>query len=353
MSIVDCPLNIQFRCWAKKMDDVLSVLKFWRRDLEGDKQKTYKFALQNAILSHIKHNQSMVVEFNEISKSLIKQYWNNIIYFGFRETTHENQPPVIQNVLKHFVSISEKFVGQSWFQAKKMEPDLESIILEFWCNSEANSPKKVISNPIQRLQREACWMYNIDGERIVFRQEVFGIVRDLEATLSDLTCLSWANFIEKQNPCIPRVLKKLAMLGNDQERNIPKAMVEFMRTNEPSACFYCERDFRQAGLKEEIDHFVPFSFVFEHSLWNLVRSCKACNCAKSDRIISSESQFLMKLIALNSARMRVHPKIFKNETDFGGDPEGALLRARQFCENSGFHKWAIEEYLASVHSGSS
>lgn len=330
------------------MDDALSVLKHWRQDLEGSKQKTYKFVLQCAILSHIKERGSSDLDFDGIAKSFIKQYWNNVIYFGFRETTHDNQRPVIEDVLKGFVSREQEFMGLNWAQAKKKESDLDSLILKYWEGRGSNGPNEVILNPIKRLQVETEWLYDIKNYRLVFKQDTVRVLLDLEATLRDLTCLNWAKFIEKQNPSIPRVLKKLSALDELKERAIPKSILEFMRANDPAICFYCNRELGDGKLIEEIDHYVPYSFVFEHSLWNLVRTCKPCNGAKSDRLAPIKSGFEEKLIGLNSSRLEIRSDIFNQGADFGADHKTALQRARQICENSGFQPWPIEEHFLRI-----
>ncbi len=327
------------------MTDALSVLRRWRQDLEGSKQKTYKYALQNAILFHLKENVSPVLSFEQIGKSFVKQYWNNVVYFRFRETTHGNQLPIIGTVLTEFISQSDAHKGLTWDQANLNDPHILDRILSYWDGSSHKSINDVIINPIERLQLEPGWLYRVHDEKIEISEDVLEAMVVLWPTLRDLTSLNWAKFIEKQNPQIPRVLKKVSSLEDARERAIPGGLLTFIRENDPASCFYCEGEIGQGKLKEEIDHFVPFSFVFEHSLWNLVRSCKACNRAKSDRIIPSGSGFIRKLIDLNAARLRVNPKVFRNETDFGVDPDGALLRARQFCENSGFKIWDATDLL--------
>ena len=46
-------------------------------------------------------------------------------------------------------------------------------------------------------------------------------------------------------------------------------------------CFYCE-----APLGEQraptVDHVIPWSFLLEDDLWDLVLACSKCNSAKSD-----------------------------------------------------------------------
>jgi CRISPR/Cas system Type II protein with McrA/HNH and RuvC-like nuclease domain len=51
-----------------------------------------------------------------------------------------------------------------------------------------------------------------------------------------------------------------------------------------------------------IDHVIPWSFVLEDRIWNLVLSCRECNCGKSDRTPDDET--LLELTRRNSALNR-------------------------------------------------
>lgn len=51
-------------------------------------------------------------------------------------------------------------------------------------------------------------------------------------------------------------------------------------------CFYCGEQFGAAV--PHVDHFIPYSFVGHHEIWNLVLAHTACNLSKSDNIAPHE-----------------------------------------------------------------
>lgn len=54
-----------------------------------------------------------------------------------------------------------------------------------------------------------------------------------------------------------------------------------------------------------MDHFIPWSYIFDDNEWNLVLACQECNCKKSNSL--SQEKFQTDLIERNrryGARIR-------------------------------------------------
>ena len=63
-------------------------------------------------------------------------------------------------------------------------------------------------------------------------------------------------------------------------------MTILMRDGE-SECFYCgQSDDGEHGM--QVDHVIPWSFLLEDPIWDLVLACQACNNRKSDWLPASE-----------------------------------------------------------------
>jgi len=65
-----------------------------------------------------------------------------------------------------------------------------------------------------------------------------------------------------------------------------------------SCCFYCEKAVSSADA--HIDHVIPWSFLFEDPLWDLVAACAQCNSGKSDWL--PERRFIDRLVLRNLHR---------------------------------------------------
>jgi CRISPR/Cas system Type II protein with McrA/HNH and RuvC-like nuclease domain len=67
-------------------------------------------------------------------------------------------------------------------------------------------------------------------------------------------------------------------------------------------CFYCEATLGE-HLAPTVDHVIPWSFLLEDDLWDLVLACSRCNSAKSDWL--PERVFIEKLLVRNRDLSRV------------------------------------------------
>ena len=98
----------------------------------------------------------------------------------------------------------------------------------------------------------------------------------------------WVQFTERFS-FSPRLWEKIANTAKrgslTQHRQILLAL------GLPRTCFYCNRQLDQDW---HIDHFLPWSFVLEDRLWNLVPSCQSCNSSKSDGVPTRKVEALAK-----------------------------------------------------------
>src|SRR5690606_31184254 len=52
-----------------------------------------------------------------------------------------------------------------------------------------------------------------------------------------------------------------------------------------NSCFYC----RTKSLKEyHMDHVIPFNYLYQTEIFNIVPACNTCNSSKSDRLPTLE-----------------------------------------------------------------
>nr|WP_239581521.1 HNH endonuclease domain-containing protein [Jeotgalibacillus terrae] len=61
-------------------------------------------------------------------------------------------------------------------------------------------------------------------------------------------------------------------------------------------CFYCGKRVK-SRRGNHVDHFIPWSFIQNDQLWNLVIACSKCNTSKNNKL--AEIEYLEKLIQRN------------------------------------------------------
>ena len=108
----------------------------------------------------------------------------------------------------------------------------------------------------------------------------------------------WAEFLEGCNRLAPRIVQKVSRDG--ARRKSLQKYLNILREESNVQCFYCE-----ASLSEKrttVDHVIPWSFLLEDDLWDLVLACSRCNSAKSDWL--PDRAFIEKLLSRNDELRR-------------------------------------------------
>lgn len=108
--------------------------------------------------------------------------------------------------------------------------------------------------------------------------EAHRFLKDNYQEISKILIYAWAKFLEKTN-FTPRLIAKIEDLGHQKRRSLQKFKADLIRQTGP-ICFYCNDHILETQI--HIDHFIPWSYVYEDVLWNLVVSCSDCNLKKSD-----------------------------------------------------------------------
>ncbi len=128
--------------------------------------------------------------------------------------------------------------------------------------------------------------------------------------------------------------------GQTRRQSLKPYRQALLQLGAADSCFYCRTVFEQDW---DVDHFLPWSFVLEDRLWNLVPSCKDCNSNKSDGV---PADWLHSLVERNNSVFRVFAGTgagFKKKTDFKEWSRGSLAdHLSLLCRNSlaeGFPRW--------------
>jgi hypothetical protein len=317
------------------------LIKNWITDLRGTNQNTYKFALQRAILLC---GDNRHISINEIGDAFVKLYWNNVISFKLRETNNINQLPQIHKSIIE-TATELKLTSTSYSHAKEMYKNIEDIVLDSLPKNKA----KILANPLSRLQHDyQCkspsgdpkgkgWLYSWDIETgILINEKFHQALIELKTALNNLSVYSWAHFLEKYNHT-PALIQKLEDLKGS--RIIPAKVKSFLINNLQSKCFYCNNSINE---KFDVDHFIPYAFLYDSPIWDLVISCVNCNRGtkgKFDRV--PHESFVPLLASQNDFLYQVSGDQFKEFINFSGDSDfnARLKREYQACKNAGFEIW--------------
>ncbi|MHA1490919.1 MAG: HNH endonuclease [Promethearchaeota archaeon] len=102
-------------------------------------------------------------------------------------------------------------------------------------------------------------------------------------------------FLEGLNT-VPKLYRKLSFAAGTfhLKRNISDKYKRALFEYQKNECFYCKGDM---GKTPHADHFIPYDYLFDSPMWNIVGACKKCNLRKSNYLVNSD--YLEQLLQRN------------------------------------------------------
>ena len=307
----------------------------------GLKTNSYKFALLRALADHGERNRAAdIVTFEWIAGRFLTYYWPITITFRVRQATDPIRDPVIMKFIRQEVTQLGLPSSTRLSDYQRAHGDrYEALIAK--CSAPGGCFDEVIPR-FHNIRGGGCVpaiLYKCIGKQLKLQEHAPEFLDDYHRALRLLAVGSWVEFTE-QFTFAPRLYQKIA--GTPPERRHERYR-QFLNQFEDRKCFYCGTE--TAAL--HVDHVIPWSFVLEDCVWNLVLACQTCNTAKSDRTPNDLS--LEKLIQRNA---EVIGRLAANEAlpgsvgvrrdlrAFSSDTLGIhVTTLAENCRNEGFGIW--------------
>lgn len=282
------------------------------------KTATYKYAFFKAILDNLFNvDDNLNLSFNYISYSFSKMYWNLIAKFKLPQYQNGGRVSLIEKSIYKIIE-NDSLLDEVDFDSLK-----ESVQNEY-----LNETKNVISiNVVGALYSDLnCNIYAFDKSKkiISFSEESYNFLTKYKSALEKLNYYAWILWMENNLVIADKEAGNLASKLDDSTKreSLEAFKNELFKNNDTLECFYCGGSI---SLKTcHMDHFIPWSFVKDDQIWNLVYSCSHCNESKNNKIPSN--YYLNKLFNRN--------KLVLNNTF-----EKKLIKLYDSALHNGFIPW--------------
>ena len=309
---------------------------------KGSKSNTYKFALARFLLDHShKPDSSYIVSFQDIAKKFLKYYWHQECKYRIRQNYDPKKIPSVVQVIRDV--FKERMVGGY------IPEYFENMPQEEIKNAEAEIIKRVFgigkkSQVVPRFQRLKgqppdrnlhirgtgdFYDYDVPSGQLEIKPEALSFFSKNYDVLMKAVLLEWSRFLEKINT-LPRIIEKVE--SEEVRRRALTAYQGIFR--DQRYCFYCDR--RLDDLQTHVDHFIPWSYIFEDEAWNLVLACERCNLRKSDSL--APQNFRNDLIDRNRDYQNEIPELGKSllRLDAENNWEPEIIHHYHNCKEYGF-----------------
>ena len=260
----------------------------------GVKDNTYKFALTKIILDYCKNNTSYDIQYGYLAQEFLRHYWYQEYKYRIKQDFKTKSKPEVINILhdvfndkdvpadfgqldRHDIQIAKKKILQKVFGHARKKTSLVVPRLQ-----------NIRGDDGDTVEYNIFYNYDDDVQMIYLRPEAHDFFKRNYSVLSMTTIAAWAKFLERINGTIPRLMSKIE--SPDKKRGSMYKYYKMLNKHE-NCCFYCQTTLEKNNT--HVDHFIPWSYIFEDELWNLVLACKHCNSKKSNNIASEEFKNLL------------------------------------------------------------
>lgn len=280
------------------VNDFIYIIK------KGRKDNTYKFALAKFLIdyankvedlqSKLDNNTNYIIEYSTIAKEFLRYYWHQIIKYKIRQNYNTEKPPLIVQILKSV------FANEKTFKSYK------DISEEIKLTAENQIAKKCFSEVIPRFQnigegnkvisKKTFYEYYYENKnKIKVYPQAIKFFKENSVFLNEAVILEWARFLEKINSGLPQLISKIEGI-TPQRSSLEKYRIILSKYFQN--CFYCEDTLTKENKKlVHVDHVIPWSYIYEDELWNLVLACEKCNRKKYNSL--PLDNYIKKLVDRN------------------------------------------------------
>jgi 5-methylcytosine-specific restriction endonuclease McrA len=286
---------------------------------------SYKPTLLAAIVRNVDAEQnSQSIGLTSLADEYLKMYWSQVVVFRMRHSPRdEAQPKIVQHILecsatndiRRLADLSEAKRGQLIRAIAKV---LTINVLKAF---HASKPDRM----------PPLYSWSVQKNEIELTADAVAFIRENALSLKLIAFYFLALFLSKLNT-VPHILEKVER-DDARRESLTRFAKQFQALGERT-CFYCN-GILNAGAGT-VDHFIPWSFVFEDRLWNLVPACRPCNSSKSDRL--PDELMLQRLLMLNKLREAQLPvKKQSRLRTLSAEPE--LQHLFKLARDEGWPKW--------------
>jgi len=257
---------------------------------KGAKSNTYKFALAKFLLDYSRSQKVITnykISYRQIAEKFLEYYWFQECKYKFKQDFNKDKMPVVIRLIQKYCGT--EYIPDTYEKYFKNRKDVEDKLIteiENKCFNDVIPRFQPVGNNIfythahQISENGRKFIAPVkDKKYIVLNYQATTFFRENYEMLSKVLTLEWAKFLEKTN-FTPRLISKIELMKDPKRSSLTKYKNALLEMD--SKCFYCNTSLESKQI--HIDHFIPWSYIYEDAIWNLVQACSKCNLIKSDSL---------------------------------------------------------------------
>ena len=256
----------------KSIRDLLFVIRNCSVD------NTYKMCwIKSIVECCIESPSETIITLERISKKMFNHYWNQTIFFQLRQSPNPVNQPVVLTYVRSKISEYEEEYGK----VPKMFIRVESKI-DIDTKHLIRIIKSNVATRFLKVEGKEFEIYKLDLNNSFIELPHPELIREYSDVILESINYRWSRILENFNSS-PRISQKVKNIdqGKIKRGNLNSFRKYLNLTGE--SCFIC--GVRIENETPSIDHLIPWSYIYNDDLWNLVYTHKSCNSSKSNRLV--------------------------------------------------------------------
>lgn len=273
--------------------EFVSQTEFWEIinnifSTKTNKTTTYKYAFFKSIIDNIFNIQNNKIKYEVLFERFAEIYWNIV-------SKHKLiQIYATSRFAKSSVEIIiEKIINEYNIDNSTLFEVLREDIKSKYVKEIIKDGSKYVVGAFYEDTNHIFYGFNKRLKEIYFNESVVNYIIKFKNILTKLNYFEWIKFLEKTNNNTEGLSEKLDYLTKRTNLNYYRDYL--FRALNSHNCFYCGVSLQ--NKKVEVDHFIPWSYIKDDKIWNLVLSCRTCNNNKRDKL--PNRRFINKLVLQN------------------------------------------------------
>lgn len=289
---------------------------------------SYKFGFLKAILDNLYNvDEDLGLTFDQLFSKFAEIYWNLILDYRLKQRADGRSK--IEIILK---SKQEEYSLIKVVPFDSLSPERQSIISELV----KKECKRYVIGALFEDTKRLFYSFSKADEWLRINPRMYDFICKHKLIIDKLNYYEWARFLEKENQAnrgendnpTDHILSKIDESSGRKDLSSYRDIL--YNTIESHQCFYCGK--RLELTEVEMDHFVPWSFIKEDNLWNLVPACPKCNKSKRDKL--PKERYLDLLIGRNNRLLECHCS-----DDLANYRHRVLRYVYEFAKINGYDIW--------------
>lgn len=296
---------------------------------KSNKTTSYKFAFFKSIIDNIFNLDGAIISYDILFERFAEMYWNLVARYRIVQIqstsrfTKSSVEIIIEEILKKY-NLDKDTPFES------LRDDIKAYVI---FKITKTCSKYVIGAFFEDTDR-SFYSFSRKDKMIELHPNIVKYIIKYKNILSKLNYFEWIKFLEKTNTNDNIILLAEKLDCSTKRGNLTFYKDFLYDLYNKKECFYCGKNLE--NKKIEMDHFIPWSYLKDDKLWNMVMSCRNCNNSKRDKL--PDKTFIEKLSIQNNIIIQCN-KYKSVEREYIGYSKEKLIKIYNSAIFNGFNEF--------------